>query len=79
MGAVGLSGDHAFELLKSVSQADNVKVRNVAQRIVECWGSEVPRPGYDAAAQFLATVRRRINADWGARVGRACATVRASA
>lgn len=24
MGAFGLSGDHAFELLKSVSQADNV-------------------------------------------------------
>ncbi len=63
MGAFGLSGDHAFALLRSVSQTSNVKVRNVAQHIVECWASGGPRPGYEEAAEFLETVRRRINAD----------------
>ncbi len=61
MAAFGLSGDHAFELLKTVSQANNVKVRCVAQQIVECWPSGGPRPQYDEATEFLLAVRHRFS------------------
>lgn len=63
MGAFGLSSDHAFALLRSLSQTNNVKVRCVAHHIVEYWTSGGPRPVYEEAAEFLAAVRRRINAD----------------
>ncbi|MGZ6777853.1 MAG: ANTAR domain-containing protein [Mycobacterium sp.] len=53
MGAFGLSDDHAFDLLKSVSPTNNVKLRTVAAHIVECWTAGGPRPEYDEAADFL--------------------------
>lgn len=63
MGAFGLSAEHAFELLKSVSQANNVKLRRVAQHVVERWASGGPRPDYEDAAEFLVTVRAHFAAD----------------
>lgn len=63
MGAFGLSAEHAFELLKSVSQTQNVKLRTVAQHVAERWASGGPRPDYDEAAEFLVTVWRHFGRD----------------
>jgi diaminopimelate decarboxylase len=61
MSSFGLSSDQAFDLLRSVSQADNVKLRVVAHHIVSSWTSGGPRPDYEEAAEFLVTVRRRVS------------------
>ncbi len=63
MCAFGLSGEHAFELLRSVSQNNNVKLRHAARHIVESWAASGPRPRYEDAAEFLVAVRERFDAD----------------
>jgi hypothetical protein len=60
MGAFGLSCDHAFELLKSMSQSHNVKVREVARCVVERWLSDGPRPKYRQASEFLVSIGREL-------------------
>ena len=60
MGAFGLDSDQAFELLKTASQSNNVKLRDVARRIVERWTVSGPRPAYREAAEFLATLRHEF-------------------
>jgi hypothetical protein len=66
MVAFGLSDDHAFDLLKSVSQNNNVKLRTVAAHIVECWTAGGPRREYEDAANFLVALVAR-----GGRLARA--------
>jgi hypothetical protein len=57
MQAFGVCADDAFEVIKTISQNCNVKVRHVAQRIVEDWICHGPRPSYESAVEFLLTVR----------------------
>jgi ANTAR domain len=57
MQAFGLCADDAFEVIKLISQNCNVKVRHVAQRIVDDWICHGPRPDYDCAVELLLTVR----------------------
>jgi hypothetical protein len=62
MGAFGLTSDHAFELLKTASQANNVKLRDVARQLVERWTANGPRPDYREAADFLVALRQEFAA-----------------
>ena len=56
----GVDDDEAFELLKSISQGSNVKLNDVARRIVDSWAIDGPRPDREAAAAFLVAIRRRL-------------------
>jgi ANTAR domain len=61
MQAFALPPDDAFDVIKSISQNNNVKVRNVARRIVDCWVGEGPRPDPSASTEFLIALRNDFN------------------
>ncbi|MEH3141943.1 MAG: MEDS domain-containing protein [Mycobacterium kyogaense] len=60
MSAFGLTADDAFELMKSLSQNSNLKLREVARAIVDEWRADGPRPDYDTAAEFLLRARDAV-------------------
>lgn len=53
MSAFGLTADDAIELMKSLSQNGNLKLRELARVIVDEWRADGPRPDYDTATEFL--------------------------
>lgn len=65
MQTFGLSGEQAFDVLRVLSQVSNVRVRQVAGCVVEIWTRCGPRPDFDAAADFLVTVREGLRATAG--------------
>jgi hypothetical protein len=65
MAAFGLTAGDAFELLKSVSQQGNLKLREVARGIVDQWPAVGPRPDYDTAAEFLRRIRETLTSGPG--------------
>lgn len=62
MQTFSLSGEQAFDLLRVLSQVSNVRVRQVAGCVVEIWTRCGPRPDFDAATDFLVTVREGLRA-----------------
>lgn len=60
MSAFGLTADDAFELMKSLSQNGNLKLREVARAIVDEWQADGPRPDYDTATEFLMSARDAV-------------------
>lgn len=65
MQTFGLNGEQAFDLLRVLSQVSNVRVRQVAGCVVEIWTRCGPRPDFDAATEFLVTVREGLRATAG--------------
>ncbi|OBK76771.1 ANTAR domain-containing protein [Mycobacterium sp. 1274761.0] len=60
MGAFGLSSDHSFEVLKCLSQSNNIKLREVAHYVVQLWTSRGPRADVDEASAFLVALHRHL-------------------
>ncbi|MHA0287111.1 MEDS domain-containing protein [Mycobacterium sp. C3-094] len=60
MSAFGLTADDAFELMKSLSQNGNLKLREVAHAIVDEWRTDGPRPDYDKTTEFLLRARDAV-------------------
>ncbi|WP_111509940.1 MEDS domain-containing protein [Mycobacterium kyogaense] len=60
MSAFGLTAEDAFELLKSLSQNGNLKLREVARAIVDEWRIDGPRPDYDRTTEFLLRARDAV-------------------
>jgi hypothetical protein len=60
MQSFGLKADDAFNVLKSLSQDCNVKLRDVSRRIVDDCTSDAPRPEYHTAEDYLHFVRRDL-------------------
>ncbi|HKV19547.1 MAG TPA: ANTAR domain-containing protein [Mycobacterium sp.] len=69
MGAFGISSDEAFELLRTASQSNNVKLRDVARHLVARWTADGPRPEFAEAADFLVALRHEFGASRQSRVG----------
>jgi hypothetical protein len=55
-----LSADGAFAILREISQDTNVKLRQVAHRIVDTWAVSGPRADFDAASGLLLAVREQL-------------------
>lgn len=60
MQTYGLSADDAFDLLRMLSQNSNVRLRWIARCVVESWTRRGPRADFDAASEFLLTLRDRL-------------------
>ncbi|MGV0716611.1 ANTAR domain-containing protein [Mycolicibacterium sp. XJ662] len=65
MLAFGLTAENAFDVLRMLSQDSNVRLRQVARCVVDSWTRCGPRPGFDAAAGFLKTLREALRATVG--------------
>ncbi len=65
MQTFGLGDEQAFDLLRVLSQVSNVRVRQVAGCVVDVWTRCGPRPDFDAAADFLVTVREGLRGTAG--------------
>ncbi|WP_188112958.1 MEDS domain-containing protein [Mycobacterium simiae] len=63
MQAFGLTAEHAFQIIKALSQDGNIKLREAARQLVDTWASQGPRPGYDAASEFLLRLRHQLRHD----------------
>lgn len=53
MQTFGLCADDAFGVLRVLSQNHNVRLRWVAERVVQSWTLRGPRADFQAAADFL--------------------------
>jgi AmiR/NasT family two-component response regulator len=53
MQTFGLSADEAFGILRVMSQNRNVRLRSIADSVVESGMRRGPRPDFDAACAFL--------------------------
>lgn len=69
MQTFGITAEHAFDLLRMLSQNSNMRLRLVARRVVDFSTRYGPRPDFDAAADFLLSLRDRLRASDG---GSAC-------
>ncbi|MDA4110554.1 ANTAR domain-containing response regulator [Mycolicibacterium holsaticum] len=65
MQTFGLSSEQAFDVLRVLSQDSNVRLRRVACCVVDYWTRCGPRPDFDAAAEFLQTLRTGLRATVG--------------
>lgn len=65
MQTFGLTAEQAFDILRTLSQDSNVRLRRVARCVVDYWTRCGPRPDFDAAAEFLHTLREGLRATVG--------------
>ncbi|BBX67519.1 ANTAR domain-containing response regulator [Mycolicibacterium psychrotolerans] len=62
MQTFGMDADGAFDILRAMSQNCNVKLRALAQFIVESWTRDGPRADFDLASDLLLDLRERLRA-----------------
>ena len=60
MQTFGMDAEAAFDILRVMSQNCNVKLRALAQFIVESWTRDGPRADFDGASELLLDLRERL-------------------
>lgn len=62
MQTFGMDAEAAFDILRVMSQNCNVKLRALAQFLVDSWTRDGPRADFDCASGLLLDLRERLRA-----------------